>query len=474
MPGQATGRITQSPNVNIQSNPQADLGAANDFVAPQADPRTITECGLLGARIGAATDAGPRTSREVVVFVSPRIIDFDAFLPTLVELKARRPDWRLRIVTFSRENFDFISMNTTHVAALKSCGTLYYLGWETGTSVLGRLVLRLAALLQIVWWILRCRAPVVVLGLPFTVEPYAAFRLLSRLRGGMAVTLWKFRSPDMALHRVREVRVNPPAGNKRSAIATLFRLDSDLFVHYHDEEGQNIEWSKPYGLLDNVPTIKIGMPHKLPAWTAVVAREAEWLRRELVADGVSAEAELYVMFPAKGWSVETLRAETSIEWTFELAVRTLLRLRPGAVILMRPHPKAFETPYYRRLLAEFGPRRIRIRWEHPEVLMRVARRAIFNNPSNIIFSCFDGRMIDISDYPTRHYEEFGEVSLAAGYGPLYINPHSENFDEQFAAALVGDGLFEVPALTVRRERLLSQNPTAIEPFLDVLDSGARH
>lgn len=408
--------------------------------------------------------------REIIFFVSPRVIDFDCFLPTAVQMKHERPAWRIRFVTFSRENFEFIAENATMVEALNRTGTLHYLGWETETSRVGALFSRLMAFIRVAFWILRSPMPVLFLGLPFTTEPYAVWRWIARLRGGKAVTLWKFRSPDMALHRFRKVRKTPPKGNLRSFVASKFAKDADLFVHYHDDEETNIEWARPYGRLDNIPELKIGMPQFFPAWKAVIDDEVAKARQDFKALGIPEDAEFYATFPAKVWSAESLRDDNAIVWTFDLACRLLLKERPRAVILMRPHPKAIETPYYLEILEEAGPMRARLSFLHPEVLLKLSHRAVFNNPTNIMFSCFDGKLIDVSDYHPEHYDEFGDRSLADGYGPVYLNPRSPEFETAFKALIDSDEPFENPKAHERRDSLLTRNPTDLSGLLDWMET----
>lgn len=416
-----------------------------------------------------ADDMPARCRREILFFVSPRVIDFDCFLPTAVQMKHDRPDWCVRFVTFSRENFEFIAENATLVEALNRTGTLHYLGWETKTSRIGSLLSRLFAFFRIAFWILRLPRPILFLGLPFTTEPYAVWRWIARLRGGKAVTLWKYRSPDMALHRFRKVRKVPPKGNPRSFVASKFSTDADLFVHYHDDEETNIEWARPYGRLDNIPELKIGMPQYFPAWMTLIDDEVAKARQDFKVLGIPENAEFYATFPAKVWSAESLRDDNAIIWTFELACRLLLKDRPHAVILMRPHPKAIETPYYLDLLEEAGPMQARISLLHPEVLLKLSHRAVFNNPTNIMFSCFEGRLIDVSDYHPEHYEEFGDRSLADGYGPVYLNPRRADFETALNALIDSDEPFEDPKVCERRDRLLARNPADLSRLLDWME-----
>jgi hypothetical protein len=108
---------------------------------------------------------------------------------------------------------------------------------------------------------------------------------------------------------------------------------------------------------------------------------------------------------------------------------------------------------------------------HPEVLIALSHRCITNNQTNILFAGFLGRLIDCGEYPEFHFKEHGEVSLAHGYGPLYINPLAKDFDARLARALEDNSLFEAPELTEKRDILHRNNPPRPDILLDLLDHG---
>ena len=64
------------------------------------------------------------------------------------------------------------------------------------------------------------------------------------------------------------------------------------------------------------------------------------------------------------------------------------------------------------------------------------------------------------------------MSLAHGYGPLYINPLAKDFDMQLARALEDDSLFEAPELTEKRDRLHRNNPPRFEALLSLLEGNS--
>ena len=418
------------------------------------------------------TEAPPEDARLLLFFVSPRIIDFDTYLPTAMALKAAHPEWDIRFVTFSKENYDYINLGSMHVAALERSGTLFYFGSEEVTGSLPKLFHRIRLFFTICGWILRRPHPVLFLGVPFSKMPYVFWYALARLKRGNGYLLWKIRSPDRCHHRVRQVRRNPPALHRPSMLTFITGRQCDGFIHYHDDQEENIAWAKSYGEFDNVPRIKIGMPHYFTQWRSFIEAEVRREKAWLHAEGISHDAELYAMFPAKPLSSETLREPGSIELAFARTIVAISRLRPKAVILVRPHPLAQNEPYVREAMARVGPDRARLYFAHPEAMIALSRRAIFNNPTNILFSCYSGKLIDVSDYSEEHFSEFGEVSLAHGYGAVYVNPRGDNFESRLAVVLEEDEIFNEHGLTAERDKLLRNSPADIQPLLSCLAADA--
>ena len=409
--------------------------------------------------------------RLILFLISPQIFDFDTYLPIAMGLKKAHPNWRIRFVTFSKRNHDFIMNNPTHRSGMDKVGDFLYMGWEHASTRISGMLCRISSLFVIAAWILRYRAPVLFLQRPFVRQPYAVWYLLARLRGGAGHVLWKSRSPDIVHHRLRQVRKSPPPAEKPSLLIRVLGRHCDGFVHFHDEQAENIAWSDGLGRVDNVPWVKIGLPHYLSDWRQHVREEVTRELQKLRDSGVPDDAELYCMFPAKPLSSETLRKAGSIEEAFAQALKTLCRIRPKSFVLCRPHPRTRNEPYFQELMAEVGVDRAALSFAHPEVLLAMSRRAIFNNPSNLMFSCFDGRFIDVSDYPEQHFTDFGPLSLAHGFGAVYVDPFADDFDTCLAELIENNAAFDRLEVTERRDALLARNPAQIEPLLNLLSTG---
>lgn len=406
--------------------------------------------------------------RIAIFFLSPRVIDFDTYLPTAMQLKEARPDWDLRFVTFNPKNYDFVAQNETLLAGLARCGQFYYVGSADCRGRLARIVRRTRSFGRITAWILRRPRPILFLSRPFSEFPYSVWYAFARLRGGRAYLLWKLRSPD-AINRLVYRNRQPPQPRPLPWLARLRNGDQDAIIYYHDRQHEMLEASAVYGRIYNVPWYRIGLPHRFPAWRRLIEEHTALARKHLVQDGVPADAELYCLFPPKPFSGVNVGTPGSMERGFEKVMTALARLRPNAYILLRPHPLALDEPYIQSTVEKVGRERVRISFFHPEVLLILARRSIFNNPSNLLFSCFDARIIDCTEYPDYHYSEAGRVSLAHGYGVVYVDTTAPDFEAHFARALEDDSLFETSEAASERNALIRDNPTDLALLLAVLD-----
>jgi hypothetical protein len=294
------------------------------------------------------------------------------------------------------------------------------------------------------------------------------FYALARLRGGNSYLLWKRRSTD-EVHKIMFQVREAPEKQPVSFLARMLGRDQDAVIHYHDQQKETLDQAASFGRIYDVPWLRIGMPHHFPAWRRFIGEQIEVERARLAREGVPRDAEIYTLFAAKSGSGDNLGLPGAIERSSKAIITALTRLHPNAVILIRAHPQAVEEPYIAEVLASLGPEKAHLSLAHPEVLLALSRRCIANNPTNVLFTGFHGKSIDCSEYPDFHFKEHDEVSLAHGYGPLYINPLAKDFDSQMARALEDDSLFEAPELIEKRERLHHNNPPRFEALLNLLE-----
>ncbi|MHA1538362.1 MAG: hypothetical protein ACTSUD_12465 [Alphaproteobacteria bacterium] len=412
----------------------------------------------------ARAAAGGR--RELLFLLSPRIVSFDTFLPVAMQIAASRPGWRLRFISFDRKSFEAIGRNTTLIAGLERCGTLHFIGNPPGAGPIARARRRAMGMAKLAFWIVRARRPVVFSSRPFTDTAYAILYLLARARGGNGYLLWKNRSPD-EVHRIMFQVREPPQPRPLPWLARRLSRHQDAIIHYHDQQPETLGMSAVFGRIDDVPRIRIGLPHLFAAWQELVTEQVAAERKNLTRDGVDPDGEIYTIFAAKPGSGANLGTPGSIERVFEAVLSALRRLRPGASILIRAHPAAVDAAYIQKGLAEGGGQ-VRLSFAHPEVVAQLSRRCIANNPTNVLFAGFPGNFIDCSEYPDLHFAQVGEVSLAHGYGPIYIDPRKPDFEGRLAQALADDAPFRAAGIRGKLDRMVADNPVNMEALLDLL------
>ncbi len=407
--------------------------------------------------------------RYLLFFLGQRFLEVDTFLPTAMELAIAHPEWRMRFIVFNEQNYQNILANRMIMNGIENCSSLHFLGGgENGWGM--KILRRLKGFAIITGWILLHGQPVLFSSRAFSRVPYLLFSALARLRGGNSYLLWKNRSPDEVHRIIFQVR-ELPEKESVSFLARIMGRDQDAVIYYHDQQKQTLDEASAFGRIYDVPWVRIGMPHCFPAWRRFIDGQIEAERTRLAQEGVPQDAEIYTLFAAKPGSGSNYGLPGSIERTFKTIMTSLSRIRPDAMILIRAHPLAMDEPYIKECIEEAGGGRARMTLAHPEVLIALSHRCITNNQTNILFTGFFGRLIDFGEYPEFHFKEHGEVSLAHGYGPLYINPLAKDFDARLARALEDDSLFDAPELTNKMEILHRNNPPRPDILLDLLDHG---
>ena len=410
-----------------------------------------------------------RSRRSVTFFLSPRIVDLDSYLPVAMALKAARPEWRIRFVTFERQNIETIARNPTLRRALEQCAEVVY-GGAQGSRGLGRQLRRLRAFWHVVGPIVTGSRPVLIAARPFSVFPYDLMAALARLRGGLALIMCKNRSPNAVHELMFTFRDLPPQQHGSRLARMAGTRDGDALVHYHDAQDDLLREIARFGRLGDAPRLAIGMPHQLPEWRAFIAEEVARAEAEMAADPTAGEGPVYGVFAAKPGSGQNLGLPGAVERSFVALMQALSRLTPNATILVRAHPKAMEADYIRRWTEGENPR-VRMTCLHPEVLIALSDRCFANNPTNVFFHGFGGRLIDVSEYPPEHTDRHGAVSLAHGLGPLYADPRSDGFESDIARLVEDDTVFEAGEHDRDIPALFARNPADINPLLALIEEG---
>ena len=402
--------------------------------------------------------------RLVLFFLSPRLIDCDSYLPVAMEMKAQLPDLDIRFVTFSRENYDDVRSNPTLAAGLARCGTLAWVGGEGPGGRLRRSLRRIRKFAELAASLIRRPGAMLFHGRQYVERPYRALFWLNRMLGGRGFVLARIRMVDEGHHPHRLSEFEVMGSRRLSWLDRLRGRESDGLVHYHDRQEMYLRSLAKFGRTDWPRRAKVGLPSALPSWRALIAEAVETERQALAAAGRNVD-EIYSFFSAKGYSSTHLRTPESAQRTFDNVVRSLTTLRPRATILLRPHPLALREPWFKAALEAIGNPNVVLSYAHPEVMVALSRRALVNNPTNILFTTPFGRFIDCSDYRPSHYEQVGEASLAEGYGVVFVNPARDDFAQRLEWAL-GEEPWQDVAVFAKRERLSRDNPPSIAEVLN--------
>jgi hypothetical protein len=406
----------------------------------------------------------------VLLLLSPRLVDMDTYLPVAMAIKAGRPAWDLRFVTFSSVNAAYIRRNTTLMAGLERCATLHCVAADTGPPG-SRFFGRIVGFARIAGWILGRARPVLFCGDAFKTLPYFLWYRLARLRGGRGFVLFKNRSTDESIQLASRDRLASLPQGRQGWLGRLIGIPQDGLVHFHDQQAS---YMFGLGLADRdaargTTKLKIGLPTLTEGWRRLIDEQTAIERERLAGEGHDLTQPVIAFFPAKEGSGRNLRSPHSPAETFVSILKALRALRLRSLILIRPHPLSQQEPFIVDTLAEMNDPHVVITTMHPEVMIALSDRVIVNAPTNIQTTSYAGKFIDCSDYSERHYAECGAVSLAEGHGTVFVEPRGDDFAARLDRALSDDKLFEAAGSDAKRRALVEANPPRIDLLLEWME-----
>jgi hypothetical protein len=405
----------------------------------------------------------------ILFLLSPRLVDFDSYLPVAMELKAQRPDWRIRFVTFSRTNAADIKRNRALWAGLEKCGSLRCLDAGGSGGWLARQVRRLKGMVTVGVWLLRSPAPVLFSGLSYDRMPYALWYLLCRARKGHAYVLFKGRAADDNIHLGSAQRiVNLPQKLSRKSPG-LFGDWLDGLVYYHNKQQSYLYGLGLNGYAEDIAQLKIGLPTLTEGWRQLIADQTDRERANLVVRGHDLSNGVFAVFPAKSAASRNQRTLESPKRTFRQILEALRTIRPKSLILVRPHPIVREEAFLADTLRDLNDPQIIMTDMHPEVMIGLADRVLVNGATNIQTTSHTGCFIDCTDYDQDHFDAVGERSLVDGYGTIFIRPTRQDFVAALDQAISDEMLYDDPVINHKRHELIAENPVQIETLVQLIE-----
>jgi len=408
--------------------------------------------------------------KQVLFLLSPRLLDLDTFIPSALALKGECPNWDIHFISFSPANADYIAQNKTLVKAMEQCGRFHNLGTANAGKA-SRLFRRISHFLNVAALLLKSSKPVMFLGTPYKGFPYSLWLLIAWLRGGKGHLLSKTRNTDDSIQIGARKRIMAMPQNTTSWIEAVFGRDFDAFIHYHDQQEISTYSMGRNGRIDDSRKLSIGLPNRLKSWTNLIDAETAAYRKELLKSGIDLSGEVYTFFPSKLFASLNMRTETSAGDTFTAVLEALKSEKPSATILIRLHPVSINDPFFSSEIKRVGLENALVTYAHPEVLGRLSKRIIVNGPTNIQTTMPDGNFIDCTDYSEEHLKTIGPVSLAEGYGTLYVSPREPGFTDRLVNALDDDSAYDAPGITKKRRNLNAANPPKLNKLVLLLKTG---
>lgn len=406
-------------------------------------------------------------TKRVFFFLTDRLNAVDSYVPVAIEIKDKRPEWEIRFISFSAVGSDFLARNKSLYEAMTECGDLYVYDLQGGGR-LRRILTRLRLLVGLGFAILSARKPALLMGQRFSQFPYSLFYLMARLRGGVGGRLAKGRSTDDIIQPGPMKRIMSIPQGRPSRTERLFDRDMDLNILYHRWQVHSNYSIGCIGFEDNFETVYLGLPQASPLWIERIARDTTRYAEELKKSGINFGAKCFTIFPAKPDADLNLSGTGATKDTFAAIMRHLKKHHPDATVFVRLHPIAQHVPFFGEIMDEVDHKGTVVSLAHPEVLINLSDRIIVNGPTNILGTSFVGKFIDIADYSAAYRKDRGAVSLAEGYGTIYVDPTRDDFETEFERALTDDGVFADDTVFAKRRQLIDENPLRMEALLSRL------
>jgi len=414
--------------------------------------------------------------RTVLFLLGQKLVDFDAYLPVAMALKEQRPDWQIRFLTFSRENFEFLRQNTTLMAGLQTCGTLHCTDNQNRSGFIFRQMNRLRVHMMIAGWLLRFSRPLLLNSLPFCRLNLLIWFLITKFNGGKCFVMVKHRVVESFILPGHRERIEPELQARQSGLGRLMFQRYDALLHFHDQQAHTL---RLYGLDDSgsgLPVVSLGLQTLSSAWRQLIREQAEVERRKLSEQGFDMSGEVYSFMLSKSFKSRDMRAPDSVEYAFRVPLITLRELKPEAIILIRPHPAAVDDPFLVDTLKELNDPGIVVTLAHPEVMVSLSRRTFFHVPNTVMATSYEARIIDCSEYPDSFLNERDGIPPAHGFGGIHVDPRSEDFRKRFSQAIEDDEAYAVGDVDAVRRQLIERNPPNLAALLQFIEdsSGKKH
>jgi hypothetical protein len=412
-----------------------------------------------------------QTRRKIIFLLSSVLNDFDSYLPLAMALRQERPNWEFEFITFDRKNFEFININQTLMEAITAAGlTLTLLDSKGRSHVRWRNRLNgIWAFLQLYLKIVAASPrAILVHGRQFTELPYAVGYILTRLLGGTGLLLMRGRQPNDTIKLAIRKRFDVPEAGP-SWLERLVGRDADALICFHDHQDLAVKSLHRYGRTSPLRKLVIGLPNLWRPWRDFIAQATEKSRADLAAAGLNTD-EVYTVLAPKSISSRYMRTTNAGQDVFLNVLNILLRRRPQATILVRPHPRAVGEQWYLDTMTQLGTDRVKTTLLHPDVLIRLSHRVIAPNTSTLMTVSDTGRFIDCTDYPLDHYEALGQTSICDGYGVVFVNPADQDFEDNLIRMLDDAAWPLGDHMTARRKIICDNNPPGPDRFLALVEN----
>lgn len=401
-------------------------------------------------------------SRVIVFLLSPRLLDFDTYVPIAKAIRDVRPEWRIVFVSFDETASRYMARNEMLYQIASDHAEILCL---TGGKPLLR---KLAFALKLFALTISRRSPVLFLGRPFSSKLFVMLRRIARIRGGDGHFLRKDRGVDQLVPPVIEARWRQRDAAENSSGKSAADKNFGKFISYSGQDTLHLLSSGIHASDINDRSVAIGLPNFASWWSSLIETKADELRVRLSHEHPNASGPTFSVFPGKLFAGTTQRDMDSPKDSFRKLIRFKQAHYPDSLMVIRLHPVDDKSSFFSDCLEEEGAQHCCFLLDHPEVIVRATDFSFVTAHTNIQVTTPFGRFIDFSDYDELHFQHRGEKSLADGFGSLYVNPQSTDYQDEIADLISNPDVFDQPANLWRRQEMIEKHQFNVTKLLEAI------
>ena len=366
-------------------------------------------------------------------FIQGRFADLDTYLPVAFEIKHREKNSNVSFIFFTDRDVVYYKKNKTLYKILKKNFQLYYLksdhfyDWHKNKKekFFYKSRYRLKLWIFLVSKILFARKPVLFKSRLYSEGIFIFLRLISKIKGGKSFCLSPHRGNDDILYKFAKKNIKETKLDVHKKLNKFYFFNhTDGLIYFHGRQYFSFFGLYPKKRLKKIPVYCYGLPTIADSWIRKIQLQAKVVK-------INKTKRVFTIYSVKHHVNNYLRKKNSLENSINLIILSLLKIK-NSKIFLRSHPSDWANDYLKKILKKYS-KKIKITYEHPDVLNSISEKIFFHATNNITSTSYDSDIVDCTDFSKDDKKEI--LSHLEKLNIKYIDPSKKNFFLNFKSYL---------------------------------------